>query len=434
MRFFMKRSLFTLSLALFLAGTALHAANWPSWRGANGDGVTSETNLPLKWDANTNVRWKVPLPGPGNSTPIVWGNKVFITQAVDKEKRRTLMCFDRANGKLLWQQGVVYAEPETTHATNPYCSASPVTDGERIIVSFGSAGVYCYDLNGKELWKRDLGKQVHIWGNAASPVIAGDLCYLNVGPGEKSFLIAMEKRTGKTVWQHNEPGGSAGNPEPGKKNVDIWVGSWSDPILRKVNGRDELIMTWPKRICAYDPKTGNELWTCTGLNPLVYTSPIYSEGIVVGMGGFGGMSAAVKAGGSGDVTATRLWHHPKTKQRIGSAVIHEGHIYILNDPGVAECFELKTGKLVWEERIKGPGPSGQNWSSVMLSGDRLYALTQGGDGVVFRANPKFELLAINTLGPKEKSNSSVVASDGELFLRTYSHLWCISEKKTVATK
>jgi len=420
-------------LILWLSTLGALCANWPSWRGPDGDGITTETNLPLKWDASTNVRWKVALPGPGNSTPIVWGDKVFITQAVPKDKRRTLMCFDRANGKLLWQSGVDYAEPESTHATNPYCSASPVTDGERIIVSFASAGVYCYDFNGKELWHRDLGKQDHIWGNAASPVIYGDTCYLNFGPGERTFLIAMDKRTGKTLWQHDEPGGRSGNPEPGKANRDIWIGSWSDPILRKVNDRDELIMTYPGRICAFDPKTGKELWTCAGLNPVVYSSPIYSDGIVVGMGGFSGMSAAVKAGGNGDVTATRLWHHPKTKQRIGSAVIHEGHIYILNDPGVAECFELKTGKLIWEERIKGPGPSGQNWSSVMLSGDRLYALTQGGDAVVFRANPKFEVLAINPMGGKEKSNSSVVPSDSELFLRTHSHLWCISEKKTVAT-
>lgn len=416
-------------LILWLSTADAVCANWPSWRGPNGDGITLETNLPLKWDANTNVRWKVALPGPGNSTPIVWGGKVFVTQFVPTEKRRTLMCFDRTNGKLLWQSGVVYAEPETSHATNPYCSASPVTDGERIIVSFASAGVYCYDFNGKELWHRDLGKQDHIWGNAASPVINGDACYLNFGPGERTFLIAMDRRTGKTLWQHDEPGGRSGNPEPGKANRDIWIGSWSDPILRKTNGRDELIMTYPGRICAFDPKTGKELWTCAGLNPLVYTSPIYSDGIVVGMGGFGGMSAAVKAGGSGDVTSTRLWHHPKTKQRIGSAVIHEGYIYILNDPGVAECYELKTGKLIWEERIKGPGPSGQNWSSVMLSGDRLYALTQGGDAVVFRANPKFELLAINPMGGKERSNSSVVSSDGELFLRTHSHLWCISEQK-----
>jgi len=419
-----------LTFVFALVTVSLSAANWPSWRGPNGDGTTSETNLPLKWDKDTHVRWHVPLPDRGNSTPIVWGQKVFLTQAIEKENRRTLMCFDRANGKLLWQQGVVYADKELTHATNPQCSASPVTNGERVIVSYGSAGVYCYDLNGKELWKRDLGKLVHIWGHAASPVLAGDLCYLNYGPGETTFLIAMDKRTGKTVWQHDEPGGSSGNPTPGKENGNLWIGSWSDPIVRKIDGHDQLLMTYPKRICAFDPLTGKELWTCAGLNPLVYTSPLFSEGIVVGMGGYNGSAAAVKAGGSGDITAQRLWQHPKTKQRIGSGVIHEGYIYILNDPGVAECFELKTGKLIWEERVKGPGPTGQNWSSLVLSGDRLYAVNQGGDGIVLRAGPKFELLSINPLG--ELAISSIAVSDGELFIRTHKQLWCISEKKTVA--
>jgi outer membrane protein assembly factor BamB len=417
-------------LAILSCSASLSAAHWPSWRGPNADGTTSETDLPLKWDKETNVRWHVPLPDRGNSTPVIWGQKVFVTQAIEKENRRTLMCFDRANGKLLWQQGVVYPEKEVTHATNPQCSASPVTDGERVIVSFGSAGLYCYDLSGKELWKRELGKLVHIWGHAASPVLAGDLCYLNYGPGETTFLIALDKRTGKTVWQHDEPGGSSGNPVPGKENRDLWVGSWSDPIVRKIEGQEQLLMTYPKRICAFDPLTGKELWTCEGLNPLVYTSPIFSEGIVVGMGGFNGSAAAVKAGGSGDITSRRLWQHPKTKQRIGSGVIHESYVFIFNDPGVAECFELKTGKLIWEERVKGPAANGQNWSSFVLSGDRLYAVNQGGDGIVLRASPKFEVLGINPLG--EKTIASIGVSDGELFIRTYQQLWCISGKKTVA--
>lgn len=419
-----------LACAFSLLACSLSAANWPAWRGPNGDGTTSETQLPLKWDKNTNVRWHVPLPDRGNSTPVIWGNKIFLTQAIEKENRRTLMCFDRSNGKLLWQQGVVYADKELTHATNPQCSSSPATDGERVIVSYGSAGVYCYDLDGKELWKRELGKLVHIWGHAASPVLHGDVCYLNYGPGEKTLLIAMDKRTGKTLWQHDEPGGGSGNPVPGKENRDLWIGSWSDPIVRKIEGKEQLLMTYPKRICAFDPQTGKELWTCAGLNPLVYTSPLFSEGIVVGMGGFNGSTVAVKAGGAGDITAQRLWQHTKTKQRIGSGVIHEGYIYILNDPGVAECFELKTGKLIWEERVKGPGPTGQNWSSFVLSGDRLYAVNQGGDGIVLRASPKFEVLSINQLG--EKTIGSIAVSEGELFIRTYQQLWCISEKKTVA--
>ena len=196
----------------------------------------------------------------------------------------------------------------------------------------------------------------------------------------------------------------------------------------KVNGRDELIMSWPRRVAAYDLKTGKELWTCSGLNPLVYTSPLYADGVVVCMGGFNGSSLAVKAGGSGDVTETyRLWQHPKTKQRIGSGVIANGYIYILDDPGVAECIELKTGKVVWEERLKGAGAKSDSWSSMVLSGDKLYVVNQSGETFVLKASPQFESLNVNSLG--ETTMASLAVSEGEIFIRTYSNLWCITRSQ-----
>jgi hypothetical protein len=221
--------------------------------------------LPLHWTTNENVRWRVALPEPGNSTPVVWGGRVFVTQAV--ENRRMLLCFDRLNGASLWQAGVPYAQEEPTHETNPQCSASPVTDGERVIASFGSAGLYCYDFKGREIWHRDLGQQRHIWGNAASPMLHGDLCILNFGPGERTFLIAVNKKTGQTVWQHDEPGGASGEKKQGQEKTD-WSGSLSTPIVIRAEGREELIMSYPKRVVALEPQTGKELWTCGGLNPL----------------------------------------------------------------------------------------------------------------------------------------------------------------------
>jgi outer membrane protein assembly factor BamB len=181
------------------------AANWPGWRGPEGTGVAAETGLLKTWSTNENVRWRVDLPGPGNSSPIVWGDKVFLTQSIQKENRRTLMCFDRASGKLLWQSGVAYAEEEPTQESNPYCSATPVTDGERVIALFGSAGLSCYDFSGKELWRRDLGKMTHMFGNGASPVLLGDLCFVNFGPDEKARLIAVSKKDGHTVWEAEPP-------------------------------------------------------------------------------------------------------------------------------------------------------------------------------------------------------------------------------------
>lgn len=417
-------------IGLFLLAGALllNAANWPAWRGPLGTGICEETNLPIRWSKNENIKWRVSLPERGNSTPIVWNDRVFLTQAIGKE--RMMMCFQRSDGRLLWQRGVTNgAAGETTHETNPYCSASPVTDGERVIAWFGSDGLYCYDFSGRELWRRDLGLQRHIWGYGASPMIHGALCFLNFGPGARSFLVAVEKATGKTVWQHDEDTGYGKPLPPGAKTGDpTYIGSWTTPVFMAIAGRPQLLMTWPNRLAGYEPETGRELWTCGGINPLAYTSPIFEKDVIVAMGGFNGITIAARAGGEGDVTSThRLWQHPRTKQRIGSGIIHAGHIYIHNDPGIAECFELGSGKLVWEERLRGPGKSGQNWSSVLYGDGNCYTINQGGDCFVFKASPKFEVVAVNSLG--EPANSSIAASDGELFIRTHVALWCVSRRK-----
>jgi outer membrane protein assembly factor BamB len=417
----MKALIFVL---LLLSSLRALAENWPMWRGSTGQGISSEKNLPTRWSKTENVKWRAPLPDRGNSTPIVWNKRIFITQAIPSENKRVVLCMNRDDGKILWQSGPTWTVKELTHETNPESSSSPATDGERAIAFFGSAGVYCYDFEGKEIWHRDLGEQRHIWGYGASPIIHGDICYLNFGPGPRQFLIALDKKTGKTIWEVNTPGGASGEEIAGKKAE--WIGSWSTPLLIHANRKDQLLLPWPERLVSYNPKNGAELWTCRGLNPLAYASPLFADGIAVAMGGFGGKDFAVKVNGSGDVTEThRIWDHPKTKQRIGSGAIHDGHIYIHEDPGVAECIELKTGKIVWEERLKGPGASGVNWSSVMIADGLCYTINQGGDCFVFKASPTFELVATNSLG--EPSNSSIIASDGQLFIRTHQALWCIAK-------
>lgn len=411
------------------------AAHWPSWRGdVAGSGITHETNLPLEWSDAKNIRWSVKLPERGNSTAVVWGERVFVTQAIEAENRRTLMCFHRADGRLLWQKGVVYAERERTHPSNPYCSASPVTDGERVITSFGSAGLACYDLDGRELWRRDLGKLDHIWGNASSPVIFEDLCIHYHGPAKNASLVALDKKTGKTIWKFDEPAWETGDRTDGfKGKSDGVTGSWSTPIVIRAGGRDELVMTFPQETRAFDPRTGRELWRCGGLSPLIYTSPIFGEGIVVGMGCFYGNSLAVKPGGSGDVTAKqRLWHQVRSKVGIGSGVVKDGCIYHAQSSGAVTCLKLLTGELVWEAKPQGVGKKSGSWSSITLAGDRLYYPNQSGDVVVLKAGPKFEQLAVNPL--KEPTNASIAVSDGELFLRTETTLWCISTKPAASVR
>lgn len=409
-------------LSLSIPALAL-AENWPQWRGPQGTGVSPESNLPLEWSPTKNVRWKAKLPERGNSTPIVWGDKIFVTQSIEKEQRRTLLCLDRADGKVLWQAGTAYAAPEPTHPTNPFCSASPVTDGERVIAWFGSAGVFCFDFDGKQLWHRDLGVQEHEWGYAASPVIHGDLCYLNFGPGKSEFVVALDKRTSQDVWRYDLP-----RPMPEQlKRDDNLRGSWSTPLLINAGGREELILTLPEQVMAFAPRTGEPLWTAGGLGSLVYTSPMWGDGVLVALGGYHRACVAVRPGGSGDVTASHVvWQQPKSKLRLGSGVIHQGHIYVNDMQGIAQCLDLKTGESVWEERLTAAG-TGDTWSSMVLTADgRLYMLNQAGETFVLKASPKYELLATNPLG--EDTNSSTVISNGEIFLRTHEHLWCIGSK------
>ncbi|MDE2715080.1 MAG: PQQ-binding-like beta-propeller repeat protein [Verrucomicrobiota bacterium] len=420
------RMIGALTLWVSIFHTDLQADNWPAWRGPLGTGICAEKNFPTKWAVNQNIKWRVSLPERGNSSPVVWGNQVFITQAIEAQGLRQLVCFDRRTGRQLWKSEVEYRVKEPTHRTNPFCSASPVTDGKHVVVSHASAGLFCYDMKGKRLWSRDLGVQHHVWGNAASPVIHDNLCLFNFGPGERTFLIAVSLKDGSTVWQHDEPGGSSGIPKEGGTRGK-WVGSWTTPVFIEAKTGPQLLMTFPNRVVAFDPAKGYELWDCKGLNPLVYTSPIYGDGIVVAMGGFSGTAMGVRAGGKGDVTKThQLWTRPREKQRIGSGVMVNGHVYILNEDGIAQCIEARKGKVVWEERLRGPGGNGKSWSSMVAVGDKLYAINQSGDAFILRAAPRYQLLAVNSLG--EMTQSSMAFSNGEVFVRTYKSLWCISGK------
>ncbi|HTK74498.1 MAG TPA: PQQ-binding-like beta-propeller repeat protein [Gemmataceae bacterium] len=410
---------------LLSVASIAHSGDWPAWRGPDGMGQCPESKLPLRWSDTENVRWKVALPDRGNSTPVIWRDRIFLTQGTDKGRKRSTLCLDRRDGHTLWERTVEYTKREPTHETNYYCSASAATDGERVVVSHGSAGVWCYDFDGRELWHRDLGECQHIWGNAASPVLFQDLVFLNFGPGERTFLIALDKKTGQDVWKADEPGGRSGD-----KGQSEWLGSWSTPVVARINGRDELVMTWPGVVKSYNPRTGDLFWQCSGLakdkapDRLVYTSPLVTSDVVVAMAGFGGPAIAVKTGGSGDVTGThRLWRHPTAPQRIGSGVIVGDHVYIVDEPGTMRCIECQTGNLLWDQRL-----TSSTWGSLVHAGERLYITNRDGETFVLAAKPKFEVLSRNPL--KETTQASVAVSDGEIFIRTFKHLWCIREGAT----
>ena len=410
-------------LIAFLSVDVVGAENWPAWRGPTGQGHSSETNLPVQWSETENVKWKVPLADQGNSTPIVWGDKIFLTQANKGGTVRSLICLARTDGKQLWKSDVPFKGKERNWNQSWYCNASPATDGERVVVSFGSAGVWCYDFAGKELWNRtDLGAWEHMFGNGASPILHEDAVIQWCGPNEKgrNFLIAVDKKTGSTLWETDEK-----------------YGSWSTPLIVKVAGKTQMLLGMSpdaknakeapnSHFKGYDPKSGKELWVCAGLDSFVYATPLVEKDIAVQMCGYNGAAIAVRLGGAGDITKDRLWRHPKNAQRVGSGVLVGDHVYTYDDDGTAHCYEAATGKETW--KLKNRVGSG-SWGSMAYADGRLYVLTRTGETLVFAASPKYELLATNSLGAGEESNSSIAISDGELFVRTFKHLWCIRAKK-----
>jgi outer membrane protein assembly factor BamB len=407
------------SVALFTIAipSIVVAGDWRAWRGPLGTGQSDEKNVPLKWSPSENVKWKVPLDGPGNSSPIVVGDKVFITHAPADSNLRGLRCYDRNTGKLLWKHEVAYSEKETSHNTNPFCSASPVSDGERVVAWYGGAGLFCYDLSGKVQWQKDLGKVEHIWGFGSSPLIHGDLVIVNYGPGLNAFVAAFDKASGNEVWRKVFPG------QVSEKAGDF-RGSWSTPVVHKENGRDVLLLSLPNTLRAVDPKTGDEIWSCGGLGDLVYTSPLIAGDTVIAMSGYGGPALAVKSGGMGDVTEThRLWHHerPKPPQRVGSGVVVGDHIYIHNEP-IAWCLDVRTGETKWQQRL---GP--RSWCSMAHVGGRLYVSNEAGATYVLAPNAdKCEILATNDLG--ELIRASPAFSNGQVFIRTHENLYCIESE------
>jgi outer membrane protein assembly factor BamB len=383
---------------------------------------------------------------------------VFVTQAIEKDNRRTVMCFARGDGRLLWQSGLAATTREPTNGQNPYCAASPVTDGRCVIAYFGSPGLFCYDAaSGEERWRQPLG-EVDSWqGSGASPVICGSVCVINASPGTNAALVACDLETGKVVWKvtpPRPPGGGARKPgdkppaPPRKPTVGNfgdammaadptgaggYLGSWSTPVVVRVADRDQLIAVHPLQVSAYEPATGREIWTFKGLAEQAFASPAVGDGVIVALGrpqaGGGTRATAIRldAAAAGDVTAThQLWDTKLPKECVGSPVISGGHVYLVTTFGSIVCLDLTSGKKVGERRLSGTGSRGGSWSSIVVAGDKLLAPNQSGEVFVLKAAPELEILATNP-AQDEITCASPVVCDGEVFLRTYDALWCFGE-------
>jgi outer membrane protein assembly factor BamB len=279
-----------------------------------------------------------------------------------------------------------------------------------------------------------------MWGYGSSPILFRDLCILHFGPGNREFLIAVDKTTGKTRWKVDslddkaerelsgpENDGNANDFHSDKQRSERLRGSWNTPIIVQVDGHSELILALPRRVSAFDPSTGRRLWTCGGGAPLAYASLMEYDGVVVALGGYRGASFAVRAGGHGDVTQThRLWHKPKDNGWLGTGVAHEDAIYVCDMGGVIHCVDVKTGAVRWKNR----GGGGDTWSSIAQTADgRMYSVSKSGTTTVFRPNrEELKRIAVNDLG--EPTNASVVVAGSEVFLRTDKALWCFRISRT----
>jgi outer membrane protein assembly factor BamB len=396
------------------------ADRWPCWRGRNSAGIASDGSPAIRFSATEGFRWKVPVPGEGNSSPVVWGDLVLLTSALDDTAPQTLaiLAFDRSDGRLAWQARVGTAR-DRTHAKNGYASATVATDGERIFAFFGSTGLFCYSFSGEPLWRAPLGNLDEMYGTAASPVLYGDSVIQLCDSDNDSYLAAFDKRSGKQLWR--TPRASHG--------------CWTTPILVEADAqatrRTELVVNGTAGsgglVIAYDPDDGQELWRVRGTMELVVPTALTGNGLVYSISGRNGPIMAIRPGGSGDVTDTRVvWKADRGGPYIPSGVLYRGRLYVARDLHEVACYNPGDGTTVWAERLRG------NFTASLVAADgRVYAANERGTVYVFRAGDTFELLAENDLD--ERCLATPAIASGELFIRTRNHLYCIPESEGAGT-
>jgi outer membrane protein assembly factor BamB len=413
----------SLVMAALVPGLAA-ASDWPGFRGPGGLGVSADKNLPVKWSSKDNLVWRVKLPGSGASSPIVWGDKVFVTcysgygitpkgGSVD-QLRRHLLCLDRKDGTILWSKEIAATLPEQAYTgfmlEHGYASSTPVTDGQRVYVFFGKTGVFAFDFAGKQLWQADVGGGIDKWGSAASPVLCKDLVIVNAAV-ESGSLVALDKNTGKEVWRVR-------GIEP----------CWTSPVVVDVpGGKQEIVVNVPAGVFAYDPAKGDLLWQCQGIGTKYPCSSPAVQGDVVYVSGAGpGVPPgvfAVRAGGKGDVTKTHVLWRQKGGTNIASPVVAGDYLYWVN--GTAYCLNAKTGDIVYQERLYDIK---QEYVSAVVADGKVFALTRNSGLFVLAANGKFDKLAHNDLDDTSIFNGSPAISDGQVFVRSNSYLYCIGKK------
>jgi outer membrane protein assembly factor BamB len=419
-------------LAAISSSLIVQAEDWPRFRGPQGNGVSADTKAQLTWSDKDNLKWKIALPGPGSSSPITSGDRVFLTcysgygtNRSDVENisalKRHLLCIDRATGKVIWEKQVKAAQPEdpfrgylTEHG---YASHTPVTDGKTVFAFYGKSGALAYDAKtGKELWKVSLGtsSSSRRWGSASSPILYKDTVIINASD-ESETLYGLEKATGKIAWKVKAGG------------IALTFGT---PGIVKAGDRDDLVIAAPHEIWGMNPDKGTLRWFCEiPMDGNVSPSILADKGVVYAFGGYRTRgSVAVRAGGEDDVTKSHLVWKTRTSSYVPSPVLHEGHLFWMDERGNAFCAEAKTGKVLYEKEIIGPSRNRPVYASPVLVNGRIFCVTRKRGTYVFAAQPEFKQLANNRFANDESDfNASPAVSDGQIFIRSNQFLYCIEE-------
>jgi outer membrane protein assembly factor BamB len=409
-RFVFAASFFACSLAL---QNSTHAdSNWPRWRGPDGNGISTEKGFPIEWTAKS-VLWKTPLKGKGQSSPILWGDRIFLTSAEDGGKTRLVICIDRKTGSILWEQTAWKGTPEPSHAMNGWATPTCCTDGERVYAFFGMAGLHCYTVEGKHVWSKELGKFLSKTkrGVAASPVLAGDLV-VQIGDSDSDpYMFGLDKRTGEIKWKTDRPK----------------IEGYSTPILVDVDGHTELIVNGDPYVAGYSPKTGEKLWWCKSFVGRGEPTVMYADGLVHVLNGQPGDVYAVRPGGKGDVTKTHMaWHTPRKSGRDQpSPLVVNGFLFACNMEGWLNCYDAKSGKDLWKERVSMARTS----AAPVAAEGRVYLLDEDGMTVVLEPGPKLKVLARNVIDPSpgELFRAVPTPSGGQFFLRSDRVLYCVGK-------
>ena len=393
---------------------AVAAKYWPRWRGPSGQGQVPDGPYPDRWSASQNIVWRAPVAGRGNSSPIVWGDRIFLTTAHDGGQRLSLVCFRRSDGKQLWEAFAPQSGFERGHPKNGHASATPVTDGRRVYASFGSHGLLAVDFDGKIAWHRPVGRIANYHGSAGSPALYKDRLFIyqdhDGSEAGGSFVAAFDTATGKELWR---------TPR------DARVG-WGTPVVITAGGRDELIVSSQRRVHAYDPATGKELWSAAGNTFEVIPTPVVGHGLVYCASGRAGPTMAIRPGGSGDVTSTHVaWSVAKGSPFVPSPMLVGDVLYLVNDmQSIVTAYEAKTGALLFQGRLGTERREGFSSSPVAVNG-QVFFTNDDGETFVLKASRTFELSHVNQLGEAVLASPALV--DGRWYFRTASSLVAIGK-------